>query len=49
MVAHVVVIGAGVYGVAVTTSLMRWSVRVTVVDAGAVRSCGPTMISVSRV
>jgi glycine/D-amino acid oxidase-like deaminating enzyme len=35
MVAHVVVIGAGVYGAAVTASLTRRGARVTVVDAGA--------------
>jgi glycine/D-amino acid oxidase-like deaminating enzyme len=35
MVEHVVVIGAGVYGAAVTASLSRRGVRVTVVDAGA--------------
>ena len=35
MVAHVVVIGAGVYGASVTASLTRRGVRVTVVDAGA--------------
>ena len=35
MVAHVVVIGAGVYGAAVTASLTRRGAHVTVVDAGA--------------
>ncbi|MEU4766488.1 FAD-dependent oxidoreductase [Actinosynnema sp. NPDC023794] len=35
MVAHVVVIGAGVYGAAVAASLTRRGARVTVVDAGA--------------
>ncbi|GGP50217.1 NAD(P)/FAD-dependent oxidoreductase [Saccharothrix coeruleofusca] len=35
MVEHVVVIGAGVYGAAVTASLARRGARVTVVDAGA--------------
>jgi glycine/D-amino acid oxidase-like deaminating enzyme len=35
MVEHVVVIGAGVYGAAVTDSLTRRGARVTVVDAGA--------------
>ncbi len=35
MVEHVVVIGAGVYGAAVTASLTRRGARVTVVDAGA--------------
>ncbi|ALG14641.1 FAD-dependent oxidoreductase [Kibdelosporangium phytohabitans] len=35
MVAHVVVIGAGVYGAAVSASLTRRGARVTVVDAGA--------------
>lgn len=35
MVPHVVVIGAGVYGAAVTASLTRRGARVTVVDAGA--------------
>jgi glycine/D-amino acid oxidase-like deaminating enzyme len=35
MVEHVVVIGAGVYGAAVTASLARRGTRVTVVDAGA--------------
>ncbi|MFJ6676067.1 NAD(P)/FAD-dependent oxidoreductase [Actinosynnema sp. NPDC091369] len=35
MVAHVVVIGAGVYGAAVAASLTRGGARVTVVDAGA--------------
>jgi glycine/D-amino acid oxidase-like deaminating enzyme len=34
MVEHVVVIGAGVYGAAVTASLTRRATRVTVVDAG---------------
>jgi glycine/D-amino acid oxidase-like deaminating enzyme len=34
MVEHVVVIGAGVYGAAVTASLTRRGARVTVVDAG---------------
>lgn len=34
MVAHIVVIGAGVYGAAVTASLARRGARVTVVDAG---------------
>ncbi|MFE2756281.1 NAD(P)/FAD-dependent oxidoreductase [Actinosynnema sp. NPDC059335] len=35
MVAHVVVVGAGVYGAAVAASLARRGARVTVVDAGA--------------
>ncbi|WP_208759231.1 NAD(P)/FAD-dependent oxidoreductase [Microbispora triticiradicis] len=35
MVEHVVVIGAGVYGAAVTAALTRRGARVTVVDAGA--------------
>jgi glycine/D-amino acid oxidase-like deaminating enzyme len=35
MVEHVVVIGAGLYGAAVTASLTRRGARVTVVDAGA--------------
>ncbi|GAA4629105.1 FAD-binding oxidoreductase [Actinoallomurus vinaceus] len=35
MVEHVVVIGAGVYGAAVTASLTRRGARATVVDAGA--------------
>jgi glycine/D-amino acid oxidase-like deaminating enzyme len=35
MVAHVVVIGAGVYGAAVAASLTRRGARTTVVDAGA--------------
>jgi glycine/D-amino acid oxidase-like deaminating enzyme len=35
VVEHVVVIGAGVYGAAVTSSLVRRGARVTVVDAGA--------------
>ncbi|GCB52907.1 FAD-binding oxidoreductase [Streptomyces sp. NL15-2K] len=35
MVEHIVVIGAGVYGAAVTASLTRRGARVTVVDAGA--------------
>ena len=35
MVQHVVVVGAGVYGAAVTASLTRRGARVTVVDAGA--------------
>ncbi|MGI8329757.1 NAD(P)/FAD-dependent oxidoreductase [Actinomadura scrupuli] len=35
MVEHVVVIGAGVYGAAVASSLARRRARVTVVDAGA--------------
>ncbi|HEV2782265.1 MAG TPA: FAD-dependent oxidoreductase [Actinophytocola sp.] len=35
MVEHVVVVGAGVYGAAVTAALMRRGARVTVVDAGA--------------
>jgi glycine/D-amino acid oxidase-like deaminating enzyme len=35
MVEHIVVIGAGVYGGAVTASLTQRGVRVTVVDAGA--------------
>ncbi|MFC6081307.1 NAD(P)/FAD-dependent oxidoreductase [Sphaerisporangium aureirubrum] len=35
MVAHVVVIGAGVYGAAVAAGLTRRGARVTVVDAGA--------------
>ena len=35
MAAHVVVIGAGVYGAAVAASLTRRGARVTVVDAGA--------------
>ncbi len=35
MVEHVVVVGAGVYGAAVTASLTRRGARVTVVDAGA--------------
>ena len=35
MAEHVVVIGAGVYGAAVTASLVRRGARVTIVDAGA--------------
>ncbi|MGW1345261.1 NAD(P)/FAD-dependent oxidoreductase [Kribbella sp. NPDC002412] len=35
MVEHVVVIGAGVYGAAVTAELVRRGARVTVVDSGA--------------
>ncbi|GAB3967828.1 FAD-binding oxidoreductase [Actinoallomurus acanthiterrae] len=35
MVEHVVVIGAGLYGAAVTASLTRRGARVTIVDAGA--------------
>jgi glycine/D-amino acid oxidase-like deaminating enzyme len=35
MAEHVVVIGAGVYGTAVATSLARRGARVTIVDAGA--------------
>jgi glycine/D-amino acid oxidase-like deaminating enzyme len=35
MAEHVVVIGAGVYGTAVATSLVRRGARVTIVDAGA--------------
>src|SRR5689334_23160853 len=35
MVEHVVVIGAGVYGAAVSAALRRRGARVTVVDAGA--------------
>ncbi|MDQ3790782.1 MAG: FAD-dependent oxidoreductase, partial [Actinomycetota bacterium] len=35
MVEHVVVIGAGVYGAAVSAALRRRGVRVTVVDGGA--------------
>ena len=35
MIENVVVIGAGVYGAAVTASLARRGVRVILVDAGA--------------
>ncbi|MDI5941896.1 FAD-dependent oxidoreductase, partial [Micromonospora sp. DH15] len=35
MAEHVVVIGAGVYGAAVTAALTRRGARVTVVDAAA--------------